>query len=114
MSKNMKITINDIGGVVVKANDTYEVKDNSHLNNLVLSSTRLYPGKQTTGHTHAGQEEVYFFVEGEGLIKIEEGLWPVKAGDIKLIEDGEFHQVINDSDEDLYFVCVFDGKRTHK
>ena len=33
---------------------------------------------------------------------------------IKLIEDGEFHQVINDGEEDLYFVCVFDGKRTHK
>ena len=107
----MKLTINDIGGVVVKANDTYEVKDNSHLNNLVLSSTRLYPGKQTTGHTHSGQEEVYLFLEGRGLIKIEEALWPVKAGDIKLIEDGEFHQVINDGDEDLYFVCVFDGKR---
>ena len=47
-------------------------------------------------------------------MKIEEGYWPVRAGDIKLIEDGEFHQVINDGDEDLYFVCVFDGKRTHK
>ena len=110
----MKPTINNICGEIVKANDTYEVKDNTHLNNLVLSSTRLYPGKQTTGHAHPGQEEVYFIVEGEGLIKIEEEMWPVKAGDIKLIEDGEFHQVINDGDEDLYFVCVFDGKRTHK
>ena len=114
MSKNMMLTINDICGEIVKANDTYIVKDNTHLNNLVVSSTRLYPGKQTTGHTHAGQEEVYFFIEGEGLMKIEEALWPVKAGDIKLIEDGEFHQVINDGEGDLYFVCVFDGKRTHK
>jgi len=114
MRKNMKPTISDVGGVVVKSNDTYEVKDNAHLNNLVLSSTRLYPGKRTTGHTHPGQEEVYIFVEGEGQIKIEEAKWPVKAGDIKLIEDGEFHQVINNGDEDLYFVCVFDGKRTHK
>jgi len=114
MSKNMKLTINDIGGKVVKDNDTYVVKDNTHLNNLVVSSTLLYPGKQTTGHTHPGQEEVYHFVSGKGLMKIEEGYWPVRAGDIKLIEDGEFHQVINDGDEDLYFVCVFDGKRTHK
>ena len=114
MRKNMMPRINNICGEVVKANDTYEVKDNTTLNNLVLSSTRLYPGKQTTGHIHAGQEEVYFFIEGEGLMKIEEALWPVKAGDIKLIEDGEFHQVINDGEEDLYFVCVFDGKRTHK
>ena len=114
MNRNMKLTINNICGEVVKSNDTYEVKDNTHLNNLILSSTRLYPGKQTTGHRHPGQEEVYFFIEGEGLMRIEEASWPVKAGDIKLIEDGEFHQVINDGEEDLYFVCVFNGKRTHK
>ena len=52
----MKLTINDIGGKVVKDNDTYVVKDNTHLNNLVVSSTLLYPGKQTTGHTHPGPE----------------------------------------------------------
>jgi mannose-6-phosphate isomerase-like protein (cupin superfamily) len=114
MSKNMKLTINDIGGVVVKSNDTYEVKDNTQLNNLVISSTLLHPGKQTTGHTHPGQEEVYYFVSGKGLMKIEEAYWPVFPGDIMLIEDGEFHQVINEGDEDMYFVCVFDGKRTHK
>ena len=111
----MKLTVNDIGGKVVKSNNTYVVKDNSHLNNLVLSSTELYPGKQTTGHTHPGQEEVYIFVRGEGLMKIDESTRAVKEGDIVLIEDGEFHQVINDSEErNLYFVCVFDGKRTHK
>ena len=38
----------------------------------------------------------------------------VKEGDIVLIEDGVFHRVHNTGHLGLYFVCVFDGKRTHK
>ena len=40
--------------------------------------------------------------------------FPVKKGDVVLIEDGKFHRVVNDSEEKLYFVCVFDGNRTHQ
>ena len=47
----MKLNILDIGGKVVKDDDKYVVKDNSTLNNLVVSSTDLKPGKSTSGHT---------------------------------------------------------------
>ena len=40
--------------------------------------------------------------------------FPVTEGDVVLIEDGKFHRVVNDSEEKLYFVCVFDGNRTHQ
>ena len=109
----MRMTIDDIGGVIVKNDDRYIVKDNTHLNNLVVSSTELNPGRKTSGHSHAGQEEVYHFVRGSGMMKIDEQTFPVKEGDVILIEDGKFHQVINDSKGILYFVCVFDGGRKH-
>ena len=109
----MKLDILDIGGEVVKDDDRYVVKDNVALNNLVVSSTDLKPGKSTSGHKHPGQEEVYNFVRGEGKMKIDEDIFQVKKGDVILIEDGKFHQVINDSRENLYFVCVFDGSRSH-
>ena len=119
----MKINIDDIGGALVKEDDRYVVKDNTDLNNLVVSSTNLSPEKQTTGHTHAGQEEVYIFVKGMGRmllgtqendnISINED-FAVKQGDVVLIEDGKFHRVVNDSEDELYFVCVFDGGRTHQ
>ena len=112
-----------IGGAIVKDNDIYKLRDNTTLKNLVLSSTLLHPGKQTTGHSHAGQEEVYIFVQGKGRmllgsqkgddLSIEDD-FPVKEGDVVLIEDGKFHRVVNDSEEKLYFVCVFDGNRTHQ
>ena len=35
----------------------------------------------------------------------------VQEGDVVPIHDGVFHKVKNLQDEDLYFICVFDGKR---
>ena len=109
----MKVNILDIGGNIVKDDEKYVVKDNTILNNLVISSTDLKPGKSTSGHTHLGQEEVYHFVKGSGMMKIDEEVFPVQAGDVILIEDGKFHQVINNSEDNFYFVCVFDGSRNH-
>lgn len=111
-----KYSTSDIGGEVVKSNEVYILKDNKDLNNLVLSSTLLYRGQQTTGHRHTGQEEVYFFVRGFGKMIVGEETtepFPVGQGDIVLIPDGAFHRVINDGEMDLLFNCVFDGKRNH-
>jgi oxalate decarboxylase/phosphoglucose isomerase-like protein (cupin superfamily) len=111
-----KVNEYDIGGDVVKSNDTYVLKDNKTLKNLVLSSTKLYRNQQTRGHRHPGQEEVYFFVQGWGqMIVGEEDSEPfdVKEGDIVLIPDGAFHRVINTGDMNMVFNCVFGGQRNH-
>lgn len=108
-----KYNIYDIGGEVVKDNETYVLKDNKTLKNLVLSSTHLHPLQQTRGHNHEGQEEVYYFVSGSGTMQIDEETFPVQGGSVVLIPDGAFHKVINTSNTPLYFVCVFDGKRNH-
>lgn len=105
------INTENIGGSIVKQDDRYIVRDNKFGNNLVISSTRLFPHKQTSGHSHVGQEEVYFFVEGTGIIELDKTRFTVKPGDLVPIKDGVFHKVHNDSDEDLYFVCVFNGNR---
>jgi mannose-6-phosphate isomerase-like protein (cupin superfamily) len=109
----MKLNIHDIGGEIVKDNETYLLKDNKTLNNLVISSTLLHPHQETRGHKHEGQEEVYYFVSGTGQMKLDEELFSVQGGDVVLIPDGSFHKVINTSGTPLYFVCVFDGKRNH-
>jgi mannose-6-phosphate isomerase-like protein (cupin superfamily) len=110
----MKVRIDDLSGTVVKDNETYKVIDNTHLNGLVLSKTILHPLKETTGHSHPGQEEIYQFVYGHGRMKVGNFTESVCAHDVVLIPDGAFHKVFNDSEvEDLVFVCVFDGKRNH-
>lgn len=109
----MKLSICDVEGEIVKDNETYLLKDNKTLKNLVLSSTDLKPNKSTRGHKHEGQEEVYYFISGVGTMELDDKTIDVSSGDIVLIEDGVFHRVHNTSDKHLYFVCVFDGNRNH-
>lgn len=111
-----KVNEFDVGGNVIKDDETYLIKDNKTLNDLVLSSTKLLKGKETRGHRHPGQEEVYFFVQGWGkMIVGNEDTEPfdVSPGDIILIPDGAFHKVINDGEMHMLFNCVFNGKRNH-
>ncbi len=107
---NIKVNINDIGGAIAKQDERYIVKDNQFGNKLVLSSTLLEPNMSTSGHFHNGQEEVYFFVSGEGEMELNSDRFKVRPGDVVNIEDGVFHRVFNtQSNQQLYFVCVFDG-----
>ena len=109
----MKFGGYDVGGTVVKRDDRYIVKDNTELDNLIVSGTTLHSGKSTTGHSHAGQEEVYNFIWGTGEMEIDGDRFQVAPGDIVLVKDGVFHRVFNTGAVDLYFVCVFNGKREH-
>lgn len=109
----MKYSKWDIGGEIVKQDYRYVVKDNTELKNLVVSSTRLNPNRSTTGHRHAGQEEVYVFTKGKGQIELDHEIFNICEGDTVLIKDNVFHKVHNNSDFMLEFICVFDGRRTH-
>ncbi len=113
----MKVNIQDIGGVIAKQDDRYIVKDNTLLKNLVVSSTTMKPGKSTSGHKHKGQEEIYFFIKGKGTMYLDSEPMSVGPGDVVLIEDGVHHRVESNThqgkDNELYFVCTFDGRRNH-
>ena len=112
----MKIKLNKEDSKIVKSNETYDVIDNTNLKNLIVSKTILHAGKQTGGHNHTGQEEVYIFMKGEGTMIVGTNTFEVKAGDTILIPDGDFHQVTNTgfyAEDDLEFISVFDGGRNH-
>ena len=118
---HIRYTVEQIGGRKIKSNDTYDVIDNKILTNLVLSQTVLHKGKETSGHVHSGQEEIYFFIFGHGTMVVAKEqqnirpneVFPVRTGDIVLIPDGYFHKVYNGGEKDLIFNCVFDGNRNH-
>jgi len=112
MANQDVMSMRHIDGHVVKEDDRYLVRDNTELNNLVVSSTDLKPGKATSGHKHEGQEEVYMFIEGGGHMWLNEKKFQIRAGQMVLIEDGVFHKV-EAGDEGAYFVCIFDGNRYH-
>ena len=76
----MRIRLNENDSNVIKQNDTYTLIDNTELDNLVVSKTILHPRKNTTGHNHPGQEEVYHFISGEGYMILGDETINVEAG----------------------------------
>ena len=72
-------------GKFVKDNETYKVIDITTLNGLIVSKTVLHPKKETGGHKHAGQEEVYQFVHGNGLT--DEQIAHLKKEGLKMKEE---------------------------
>ena len=87
--------ISNIDGEIVKDNETYLLKDNTSLKNLVVSSTTLHPGKSTRGHNHPGKEEVYMNMSGTGRMQLDDNEFDISGGEMILIEDGVFHRVHN-------------------
>ena len=112
----MQIKLDKTDSKIIHSNETYDVIDNTELDKLIVSKTVLHPGKETGGHNHSGQEEVYIFMKGEGTMIVGAESYFVKQGSIVLIPDGAFHKVWNTGPlrgDDLEFICVFDGGRNH-
>ena len=109
----MKIKLDKTDSKVIKSNETYDVIDNTNLDKLIVSKTILHVGKETGGHNHSGQEEVYIFTNGNGRMVVGTKTYNVSTGDIILIPDGDFHKVWNEGEDDLIFTCIFDGGRNH-
>lgn len=108
-------------GELVRSDERYDLYDASFEDGFTISMTILKPGRETRGHSHENQE-AYLFLKGRGklLLRSEDGEEVVhevdansKPGQMFLIESNWFHKVINESDEDMIFVCLFPGERRH-
>ena len=65
---------------LIRDNETYKVYDLTQLEQLNVSLTELHKDKSTTGHTHDGADEVYFFIDGVGSMEIGDKKLKVKGG----------------------------------
>jgi mannose-6-phosphate isomerase-like protein (cupin superfamily) len=65
--------------------------------NISLGVVYISPGKSSTPHYHKVTEEIYYFLEGNGRVIIEDCVFKVGPGSSVYIPLGKLHQVINDS-----------------
>lgn len=77
------------------------------------SAGRLYgrvvlePGCSVGWHQHTGETEPYYILRGEGtFIDHDQSRTLVHAGDICTIENGQFHSIENNSQENLEFMAL--------
>ena len=62
---------------------------------LLVGLNAFEPGQEHALHAHAGQDKVYFVLEGAGLFLLEGRELPMSAGDVLAAPDGVPHGVRN-------------------
>ena len=74
----------------------------------------LDPGVSEGGHVHSGKdalEEIYYFLEGSGVMWVDGEDVPIKAGDAIMIPPGPDHGFRNTGDGPLKLVIIW-GRST--
>src|SRR5712692_5506600 len=64
---------------------------------LVLADYRVKPNGEFPLHMHFPEEELYYFLKGEGIVTIGKKKTRMRSGDAVYIPAGEFHHFVNDT-----------------
>jgi mannose-6-phosphate isomerase-like protein (cupin superfamily) len=71
-----------------------------------LAEATVPPGEATAEHFHPRAEELYYFVGGEGRMRLgETDTAEVRAGDCVVIPPGTPHKLWNTGDQPLVLLC---------
>lgn len=73
--------------------------------NQSLAEAIVPPGGETTEHFHRTSEEIYYFVSGEGRMRLGEEEDAVEQGDAVVIPPGTRHKLWNPGTEPLVLLC---------
>ncbi len=98
----------------LKAQAPFTTKDGSTIRSILdrtnspvqlqsLAEASLPKGCSTQNHFHKMSEEIYFLLEGEGIITLDGESRPVIHGDAILIPPGAWHTIT--AKTDLRFLC---------
>ncbi|MDD5018780.1 MAG: cupin domain-containing protein [Eubacteriales bacterium] len=72
----------------------------------LFSLISLEKGCSVGDHKHEGETEVYYVLEGEGVLNDNGTIRPFRKGDCNVCGGGEAHGVMNEKDETLKMIAV--------
>ncbi len=78
---------------------------NSVIQQQSLAEARLPAGTATTPHHHVVTEEIYYVLEGQAEMLLDDELQTVGPGDAIAIPPGVIHQIRNTGSVTLKFLC---------
>lgn len=78
--------------------------------NLRLHIFVIKPGEHTSKHHHPF-EEIFYILEGSGILIGKETEYPVRKEDIILIPKNELHQLKNSDDKNLIYIVAMSPPR---
>jgi len=81
-------------------------KDNLPAKCRLFSVMSVEKGCSVGRHDHADETEIYYVIEGEGILNDNGTLRPFRKGDCNVCGNGDFHAVSNENDETLRIFAV--------
>ncbi|MFO7968196.1 MAG: cupin domain-containing protein [Archaeoglobaceae archaeon] len=94
---------NEIEAFITK--DGSEIREYYHSENVSLAEASLKPGQSAEYHLHQKAVEIYYILEGEGLMEIEGEDRMVTRDQTVLIPPGSKHRIKNIGDGQLRLLC---------
>ena len=107
MIKNQKNStkINGNEGAII-----YDLLNPQHVENAIrysLAHVNLSRGKSTLPHIMK-TSEVYYILEGNGSLYVNDEIEDVKVGDVVFVLSGSKQHIQNTGSKDLKFLCIVD------
>ncbi len=81
----------------------HEEVDSPYL--MFLNEVYVAAGETITAHKHEDMEEIFYFLQGQGVMQIADETQPVIAGDRIIVPAQTTHVLTNNSDTEMKFVC---------
>lgn len=79
-----------------------------------LAEATVPPGGATTAHFHRASEELYFFTEGTGRLRVGDEERDVRPGDCAVIPPGTEHKLWCTGAEPLRLLCCCSPAYSHE
>lgn len=78
---------------------------------LLVDVVTVAPGSSSPVHFHRGTEHFFYVLAGRGWIRIGEEEFPLRAGSVVWVAEGDVHQLLADPDSELVFLEYFSRAR---
>jgi mannose-6-phosphate isomerase-like protein (cupin superfamily) len=82
--------------------------------NQSLAEATLEPGGETAEHYHPVAEEIYYFTDGTGRMRLGAEEAEIKGGDCVVIPPGTVHKLWNTGDAPLVLLCCCSPAYAHE
>ncbi|MEO0452840.1 MAG: cupin domain-containing protein [Verrucomicrobiota bacterium] len=87
---------------------------NASIQNQSLAEATVSPGQSTQPHYHPKSEEIYYILQGKGIMTIESEQREVLPGDAIAILPGKKHRIENHGTVLLVFLCACSPAYEHE
>lgn len=87
---------------------------NAPVENQSLAEASLPPGTATERHYHKKSEEIYYILEGTGVMELDGETREVVPGDAILIPPGSWHQITAAQGNEIRLLCCCAPPYSHE